>query len=284
MKLRLVQILTGVLGVSTIVGFGFPIAKAAITPARPEAPVTSVTGLAAHGAQHQDRRHMHMRNWALEPTGMPGVSPLDPTTIPKYVNELTKPPVFVPDNPGRSPLHYTVTSKAIRQQLLPPGFPDTEVYAYGGRVEFPNGDQRTAFSTPGPTFEAVRGAHIRVHYRNQLEGNHIFPVDPTIMFANPNNIARADAAVPALPARLRPRAEPDPGRDPSARRRHAVRVGRLRGCVVHEERREKGSGLHHLHLRLLQRAIGHDALVSRPHPGHDAAQRRRRPGGHLPRP
>ena len=32
-------------------------------------------------AKHRDSRHMHMRNWALEPTGIPGVFPLGPTTI-----------------------------------------------------------------------------------------------------------------------------------------------------------------------------------------------------------
>src|SRR4029077_20315712 len=122
------------------------------------------------------RRHMHMRNWALEPTGIPGVSPLDPARIPKFVNELTKPPVFVPDNTGQRTPHYTVTYKAIRQQLLPPGFPSTVVYAYGGAANFSEADQspevRTTFSTPGPTFEAVRGQHIRVHYVNQLDGGH----------------------------------------------------------------------------------------------------------------
>jgi hypothetical protein len=37
--------------------------------------------------QRRDRRHMHVTNWALEPTGVPGVSPLDPMTIPKFVSE-----------------------------------------------------------------------------------------------------------------------------------------------------------------------------------------------------
>src|SRR3984893_368700 len=74
---------------------------------------------------HRDRRHMHMRNWALEPTGIPGVFPLDPTTIPQFVNQLTKPPVPVavgtrrePETGRNLPL-YKVTAKAIRQQVLP---------------------------------------------------------------------------------------------------------------------------------------------------------------------
>ena len=40
---------------------------------------------------HRDRKHMHMKNWALEPTGINGVNPLDPASIPKYVTQLTKP-------------------------------------------------------------------------------------------------------------------------------------------------------------------------------------------------
>jgi FtsP/CotA-like multicopper oxidase with cupredoxin domain len=135
---------------------------------------------------------MHVRNWLLEPTGKAGVSPLDPLSIPKYVNELTKPPVFVPDSLGRDrEPHYTVTYKPIQQQLLPPGLPSTEVYAYGGTANFNEPGERpdihTTFSTPGPTFEAQRNQRIRVHYVNQIDGPHIFPVDPTIMFANPNN-------------------------------------------------------------------------------------------------
>ena len=154
-------------------------------------PITlAVNGSTAHDMQVHSRRHMHMRNWLLEPTGKPGVSPLDPNKIPKFVNELTKEPVFVPDNSRGTP-HYTVTYKSIRQQLLPPGFPSTEVYAYGGLTNSAEAGERpeirTTFSTPGPTFEAVRGQHIRVHFVNQLDGDHILPVDPTIMFANPNN-------------------------------------------------------------------------------------------------
>ena len=164
------------------------------------------TGLAvAKSAQTEPpvrlHRHMHMKNWALEPTGIPGVGPLDPTTIPKWVNQLTKPPVHVPvAQQGNIPL-YDVSARAVRLQLLPPGFPQTKVYAYGGLVNFAergqNPDIRTAFTMPGPTFEAVRGKHIRVHFRNDLEGRHIFPVDPTLMVANPNNAPMPDP--PFLP-------------------------------------------------------------------------------------
>lgn len=60
--------------------------------------------MATPGQQPTTRRgHMHMKNWALEPTGIPGVSPLDPTTIPRFVNQLTKPPVHVAVGTRREP-------------------------------------------------------------------------------------------------------------------------------------------------------------------------------------
>ena len=189
MKFRGMKTLKRVLKGGTIVGLSFIITKA-VTGSAPAASGPAVKAAHAAGMQHPDRRHMHMRNWSLEPTGIPGVSPLDPTSIPKYVQDLTKPPVFVRDNNNGTP-HYTVTYKKIQQQLLPPGFPSTRVFAYGGQANFAESGQspnvHTTFSTPGPTFEAVRGQHIRVHFVNQLDGDHIFPVDPTIMFANPNN-------------------------------------------------------------------------------------------------
>src|SRR5262249_14096609 len=153
---------------ATVIGLSLPITKIALGSASPSA---SGSSAAPAQATHHDRRHMHMRNWALEPTGKPGVSPLDPNRIPKFVSDLTKPPVFVPDNPGARTPHYTVTYKAIQQQLLPRGFPSTEVYAYGGLTNASDPGERpmiaTTFSTPGPTFEAIRGQHIRVHFVNQ---------------------------------------------------------------------------------------------------------------------
>ena len=147
---------------------------------------------------------MHMKNWALEPTGIPGVFPLDPTTIPQFVNQLTRPPVHVPvgvkrdAETGRNLPLYSVTAKVIQAQLLPPGFPTTKSYAYGGLVNFSDGGQasniQTAFTVPGPTFEAVRNLRFFVHYINDLPGDLIFPVDPTIMAANPNNMP-----MPVLP-------------------------------------------------------------------------------------
>jgi len=146
---------------------------------------------------HHDRRHMHMKNWALEPTGIDGVFPLDPNSIPKFKNQLIRMPTFVPIGTKREPSTgrnlplYEVTERAVQIPLLPSGFPTTKCYAYGGRVNLAAPGQQpnivTAFSVPGPTFEATRNQRFFVHYINDIDGAHIFPVDPTIMAANVNN-------------------------------------------------------------------------------------------------
>src|SRR5215472_1108135 len=155
-------------------------------------------------APHKDRRHMHVKNWMTQPTGASGVLPLDPNTVPKFVNQLSRPPVFVPvgtkfeKSLGRNFPLYEVTENIIFQQILPPGFPKTKVYAYGGKVNVAGPGQQaniqTVFQTPGPTFETTVDHRIFVHYTNNLGGPHMFPVDPTIMAANPNN-----APIPTAP-------------------------------------------------------------------------------------
>jgi len=146
---------------------------------------------------------MKMRPWATMPTGVAAtnngvpVTPLDPNTVPKFVNQLTRPATFVPIGTkfdrqlgSRVPL-YQVTMDTVFQQILPSGFPKTKIYAYGGQANVAGPGQQsniqTVFSTPGPTFEATSNQRIFVHYINDLDGPHMFPVDPTIMAANPNN-------------------------------------------------------------------------------------------------
>jgi spore coat protein A, manganese oxidase len=183
----------------------------------PEKPVAdaaaqSNAGSAAHhasapaAAQQSQPSLMHrtgmrhgLKNWATMPTGSTNtaVTPLDPNTVPKFVNQLTRPATFVPvgtkfdQSLGRKVPLYDVTEHITFQQILPPGFPKTKIYAYGGQANTAGPGQRqniqTVFSTPGPTFEATANQRIFVHYNNELEGPHMFPVDPTIMAANPNN-------------------------------------------------------------------------------------------------
>src|SRR5262249_19002093 len=130
---------------------------------------TTVSAQGQH-AKHRDRPHMHMKNWAAIPTGITGGFPLDPNTIPKFRNQLTKPPVHVPVGTQREPSTgrnlplYDIDQRVIQAQMLPPGFPTTKAYAYGGRVNFAEAGQtsdiQTAFTVPGPTIEAVRRQRI----------------------------------------------------------------------------------------------------------------------------
>src|SRR5947209_17880057 len=132
---------------------------------------------------------MHVQKWMTLPTGSANtaVTPLDPSTVPKFVNQLTRPATFVPIGTkfdpqlGRNVPLYNVTEVTTFQQILPPGFPKTKIYAYSGQANVaapgqPQNIQNVA-STPGPTFEATANQRIFVHYNNELEGSHMFPVD-----------------------------------------------------------------------------------------------------------
>lgn len=162
---------------------------------------------------------------------------LDPAVIPKYVNQLEKPPAYQPfliinrnkkhkkkkkgktskpslkseKSNGKTYINkrknrkmkcrkgkhkkiqvkhfYMVDISEFKQQILPEGFPKTKVWGYGGLVKDPKtGRIRYHRSTPGPTFEAIRGIPVKVKWINRLKGKHLFAVDPTLHWANPNHM------------------------------------------------------------------------------------------------
>lgn len=115
-----------------------------------------------------------------------GQVPLSPLLIPKFAQPLPIPRVLAPDviNPF---LHeYTISVKQTTVQMLPPGFPDTTVHAYGGQVKIPN-SSATEFvrGVPGPVVDNVRGIKTRLKWRNEIDTPHFLPVDPTLHWANP---------------------------------------------------------------------------------------------------
>jgi len=132
-------------------------------------------------------------------------NPLDPNSILKYVNQLVIPPVFEPTavkNDCKVISHYyRVTASEFTQQILPSGLPPTTVWGYGGKVRDPEtGNIIDNFrSTPGPTFEAVRHIPINVQWVNNLTGPYPLAVDPTIYWANPNNIPMPMPPFPPFP-------------------------------------------------------------------------------------
>lgn len=119
---------------------------------------------------------------------------LNPKLIPKFVNQLAAPPVYTPkittdSLTGKQTHTYEIQTSSFYEQILPPGFPKTLVWGYGGMVtDAANGTSYYSESSPGATFEAIRGIPVKVKWKNNLTGNHMFPVDPTICWADPNNM------------------------------------------------------------------------------------------------
>jgi FtsP/CotA-like multicopper oxidase with cupredoxin domain len=135
---------------------------------------------------------------------------LDPLSIPQFVNQLNQPPsVFVPTNVTDKSgnlirQEYTVKVSQFTQQILPTinaagqptGFAPTKVWGYEGQAK--NAVTGEAMgdvsSTPGSTFEAIQGVPIQVKWVNNLVDSqgkplsYFVPVDPTIHWANPNNL------------------------------------------------------------------------------------------------
>jgi spore coat protein A len=105
-------------------------------------------------------------------------------TIPKFVNQLSKkPPVYASSN-----ANFTVFMTEFFQQMLPIPLPRTKLWGYGGLAKDESGDLRFVTSSPGPTFEVQRGQGIFVTFVNNISQTHMFPVDPTLHWANPNNM------------------------------------------------------------------------------------------------
>ena len=137
---------------------------------------------------------------------------IDPMTIPKYVNQLTgSPPIYQPANvydPVTGDLirqEYTVymeddiDGQPILQQILPTGFPKTRVWGYAGTVYSPyNPDGVYSVSAPGASFEATRGVPSYVTWVNNIDNPNMFPVDPTLHWANPTDIPMEDAMEHAM--------------------------------------------------------------------------------------
>jgi spore coat protein A len=129
---------------------------------------------------------------------------LDPSTIPKFTNQLAgPPPVYTPtwipnpNGPGVA-MYYEVTMDESSQQILPTvdengdptGFGPTDVWGYGGQARDAMIGKPLGYvlNSPGPSFEAIRGIPTVVKWINDIDTPYMFAVDPTLHWANPNNI------------------------------------------------------------------------------------------------
>jgi spore coat protein A len=118
---------------------------------------------------------------AAPPTVPPGT--INPTTIPKYVNQLLVPPAWTPASTAGGVDYYEINISEFQQQVLPTGMPTTTVWGYGGLVG-------TSFvrNAPAGTFEVTRNTPVKVKWTNDLTGKHLYAVDPTLHWADPNSI------------------------------------------------------------------------------------------------
>jgi spore coat protein A len=130
----------------------------------------------------------------------PPTPTLDPTTIPKYVSELVIPPVYDLQQmwdpvAGAVVQEATVDMTEFYQQILPAGYPMTLVWGYGGQVKDAITGQSLGYvrNSPGPSFIATRNLPIKVNWVNHVT-RYFFPVDPTLHWADPNELGMVTPA------------------------------------------------------------------------------------------
>lgn len=145
----------------------------------------------------------------LQAVAPPALAPeLPATSIPKFQTKLQRffdyAPILTRNAQGKVVRkEFTVEIAKFEAQQLPPGFPPTPMFGYGGNVLVktgPNGEDVPSLdgtgvvkfkrTSPGPKFEQTRGVPALIHYRNRLVGEHFLPVDPTLDWANPNNFPK----------------------------------------------------------------------------------------------
>jgi FtsP/CotA-like multicopper oxidase with cupredoxin domain len=122
---------------------------------------------------------------------------LNPKTIPKYTQQLVIPPVYTPTpmmiNGKLTDTYQVEMISGAQQQILPPPFPATSVWAYKGLTS-----AGIIAHSPAATFEAIKDTPVQVTWINQITSSYMFPVDPTLHWANPNNIPMDTAMTQAM--------------------------------------------------------------------------------------
>jgi spore coat protein A, manganese oxidase len=120
---------------------------------------------------------------------------LDPSAIAKYRTPVLVPPLMPRAarlrRPGRRAIDfYEISLRQLRQQILPDDFPATTVWGYGP-VKAESESGLLIHHAPSLTIQARWNRPVRVRWINDLvdrDGRfrpHLFPVDPTLHWANP---------------------------------------------------------------------------------------------------
>ncbi|MDD1760408.1 MAG: multicopper oxidase domain-containing protein [Methanothrix sp.] len=138
---------------------------------------------------------------------------INASEIPKYVNQLSPIPVYVPilnTDPatGKVTHLYTIDMTQFREKILPDGTPllnntdgRTTVWGYGGMAKDAVTDKMLGFvrNSPSPTFEAVRGIPVNVTWVNKVHEPYMFAIDPTLHWANPTMMPMHMEGMPPYP-------------------------------------------------------------------------------------
>jgi len=141
------------------------------------------------------------------PAGSPSADqvPLDPASIPKFVDQLPIPPTYAPTvitSGGKVVRHeYEISVAHTKVQALPSGFPMTTVRAFGGPIKTSSPTLTPPFvrSVPGGTIEAVRNIPVLLKWRNNILDATFMPVDPTLHWANPRTLNSPEAPFTPFP-------------------------------------------------------------------------------------
>jgi bilirubin oxidase len=110
---------------------------------------------------------------------------LDPNNIPQFVTQLFIPPAMPTAATTKEYDRYSLAARTFGQQILPKGFPKTQVFAFGSTTD------PSTFHAPGHTIEATVDRQTRMIWSNQLVTRsgeyvpHFLPVDQTLHWANP---------------------------------------------------------------------------------------------------
>lgn len=132
---------------------------------------------------------------ALETLGQIPGGTLAADLVPKFRTPLLVPPVMpkaakLVERGGKNVDYYEISMKQIRQQILPPGLPQTTVWGYGALASQSNRGL-LLHNAPSLTIEAKWNTPVRVKWINDLKDangdflTHLLPVDPTLHWANP---------------------------------------------------------------------------------------------------
>jgi spore coat protein A, manganese oxidase len=121
---------------------------------------------------------------------------LNGADIQKYETQLTgPPPVYTPlkvfDAKSMKFVDaYSIKMSEFSEQILPTGYPQTKVWGYGGYAQDAVTGKFLGFvqNSPGPSFVTQKGTPVMVNWVNNIKGSSMFAVDPTLMWANPNNM------------------------------------------------------------------------------------------------